>query len=205
MRSSALLAGAAALGLNSLAAADPPPPPAAPPPYAPPYGAPYPYPGPWMAPPPPGYAPWWAMPYGPPPERRSKGMMITGITLFGLGATATTAGIAMIVAASMARCVVEDSVAGSAGGAAHGPAPAPASARGGEHVRSSAAALNGCGSDFGVLGLGFSIAGGITGIIGVPLYVVGARPAPPKSAAPASALLPEVRVGVASGSLRWSF
>jgi hypothetical protein len=208
MRLLAPLSGLAVLMLSSLAFADPPagaPAAAEGAPPAPPL-APAAVPGAPMAPwvgPPPGYAPpsWWAPPPSAlVPERRSPGMMITGATLFGLGATATTAGGVLLGLLITHPCVD----AGQDVPVSTGPSPGGAAHRGDEHIRAAGQALSACDGGLVTVAFGLIVAGAATGVAGVPFYVVGARRVPPKAYAPASAV-PEIKVGLGGGSLRWTF
>jgi hypothetical protein len=170
--------------------AAPAPPPAAAPPFAPaPWGAPQAYGMPYAGQPYAPYgSPWAPPPYQPPvTERRSTGMMVAAIVLWGAGAVATVIGTAMYVPKAGEICEF-DTVGAQ-------PAPAHRAARR-ERIGTSRQALtNGCGDD---LTLGFSLmTGGIlAGIAAIPLFVVGDSRV---------RALPQLRVGATDTALRWTF
>ena len=152
----------------------------------------------------PGYAPPYMMysppgagappPYWVPTERRSNAMRTTGIVLFAAGGLITAVGGVIFGAVATTGCVDEAVID------ARAPAPAPAASR--EHVRSSHQALNGCDTSPGV-GLGIMGAGLLTAVVGIPLFVIGSKEVPVRTMT--GKLAPELRVGAASGSLRWLF
>lgn len=177
----------------SLAVPAPPPAvaPAYPPPIGPGYAAPYAF-----TPAPMAGGPYWTMP-PPVPERRSEGMRITGIVLFGVGGLATVAGATIFGLG--ANCFNEQPAFAEAT-----PRPAPASARGPggqERLGSARQALNTC--HLTTPGLGILVGGIVTAIIGVPIFVIGSRQKPGQPAV--RALAPSVRVGAGNAALHWTF
>ena len=160
---------------------------------------------------PPLYQPGYAAPYmvymppgagAPPPywtpmvqatERNSNAMRNTGIVLFTAGALVTAVGGVIFGAVATTGCALVD-----APGEIAQPGPAPAA----ERVRSSHQALNGCDTS-PVVGAGIIAAGMLTAALGVPLFVIGSRQVPARMQT--GNLAPELRVGAANASLRWSF
>lgn len=167
--------------------------PVAPVPYQPAYAPPY------MMYPPPGAGappPYW-MPMMPATERRSEAMRTTGIVLFAAGGLITAVGGVIFGAVATTGCVDEAIAIGEPE-----PAPAPAAVGSRERVRSSRQALNGCDTS-PVVGLGIMTAGVLTAVVGIPLFVIGSKQVPARTTT--GKLVPEVSVGAANASLRWSF
>ncbi len=140
--------------------------------------------------------PYW-MPIAPPTERRSNGMRTTGIVLFGAGGLVTAIGVAIFSATITTPCVFFD--AGSREG---GLPPSPSPAASSEHVRSARQALNGCDTS-PTVGLGIMGAGLLTAVAGIPLFVLGSKQVPARQ--PTGKLVPEVSLGAANASFRWTF
>ncbi len=138
--------------------------------------------------------PYW-MPVAPATERRSNAMRTTGIALFAAGGVITAVGGVVFAAVATTGCVDVISDGGPIA-----PAPSPAASH--EHVRSSRQALNGCDTSPGV-GLTILGAGLLTAVVGIPLFVIGSKQVPARTLT--GKLAPELRVGAAAGSLRWSF
>jgi hypothetical protein len=157
-------------------------------PYAPAYPPPYLvyYPQPGGAPP-----PSW-MPESP-TVRRSNALRTTGIVLFGLGGALSTAGAVIFGAIITHPCEIFD------GG---GEQPTGGLEASQERVRSSHQALNGCDDKPGT-GVAIIAAGAFTALVGLPLFVIGSKQVPARSAA--GKLVPEVSLGAGNGSLRWTF
>jgi hypothetical protein len=170
-------------------------------PYAQPYGAPYaqPYGAPYAQP----YGVPYAQPYGVPmygawapppavPERRSKGMRITGIVLWAVGGLASVVGGTVLGVAIANPCVYYEAQ----------PAGIALSFSGRrERVGTARQALSSCDAP-GVIGLGTLVAGALTGIVAIPLYVVGNSRAPGQ---PAALAAPELHVGATGAEVRWRF
>jgi hypothetical protein len=148
-------------------------------PYAQPYG------------PPPAFAPWGPAPV---PERRSPGMVITAIALWGTGGVATAVGAILLGAVMPNACVVYETADVPAASAA-------AALRGRERIGVARQALSRC--DRAVTGaFGSLIGGSVAAIVAIPLFVVGNRR---DGASAASAAVPELKVGATSAELRWAF
>jgi hypothetical protein len=141
--------------------------------------------------------PYW-MPIAPPTERRSNALRTTGIVLFAAGGLVSAVGTAIFAATVTTPCVFFD--AGSTEGELP-PSPSPAAASG-EHVRSARQALNGCDTS-PMVGLGIMGAGLLTAVAGLPLFVLGSKQVP--ASQPTGKLVPEVSVGAANASFRWTF
>ena len=151
------------------------------------------YPTPGMGAPP----PYW-MPVAGPTERRSNAMRSTGMVLFAAGGLATVVGGVIFAAVATTGCV--DQALPIEGG---GPTPAASAhltLR--EHVGSASQALNGCDTS-PMLGLGILTAGVLTGVAGIPLFVIGSKHVPARTMT--GKLTPELRVGAGNGTLRWTF
>jgi hypothetical protein len=196
----ASLALAAPLSISSLALAQTPPaaPPAAPQPASPtaapppmmPYAVPYvPY----------GY--WAPYPQAPVTERRSKGMMITGIVLWGASGVATVVGTSLFILGIGSTCIELASAPGSAGAAAR-PSFHPSSA--GERIGSAQQAFSGCGGPNPAVGFGIMTAGILSSLVAIPLFVVGNSRVPARPHDEIS-LAPTLRMGVGNASLSWNF
>jgi hypothetical protein len=169
----------------------PPPPGYGPPP--PGYGPPgyYPPPGPYYYYPPPG--PYYGQPGGPmappePKERRSTGMMVTGIVLAGIGGLGFIVGVAVY---STAESRISDCA----------------------YVYDYGA-YGSCDDDSDerqAAGIGMMIAGGALLAVGIPLAVVGGRKVSTKSKGQPepeveeASLVPELRMSTRSAALRWAF
>jgi hypothetical protein len=161
-------------------------------PYPPAYAPPY------MMYPPPGAgapSPYWM----PATERRSDSMRTTGIVLFAAGGLISAVGGVLFGAVASTPCIVFDE--GIAIGDP-GPVPASVSSGGRERVRSSRQALNGCDSS-PMIGLGIITAGVLTAVVGIPLFVIGSKQVPARTTT--GKLVPQVSVGAANASLRWTF
>jgi hypothetical protein len=148
--------------------------------------------------PPPGAgapSPYWM----PATERRSDSMRTTGIVLFAAGGLISAVGGVLFGAVASTPCIVFD--VGIAIGDP-GPVPASVSSGGRERVRSSRQALNGCDSS-PMIGLGIITAGVLTAVVGIPLFVIGSKQVPARTTT--GKLVPQVSVGAANASLRWTF
>jgi hypothetical protein len=145
---------------------------------------------------------------GPPParERRSNSMRVTGIVLLSVGGLLSVAGATLFITGT--TCVHEDLVfPGERTALPPEPVPAPeptpdGGQSGQERIGSGQQALNACDA-LATPGAGLFVGGLATAIAGIPLLVIGSKQVPAKSRR--EALLPEVTVGAASGSLRWTF
>jgi hypothetical protein len=154
------------------------------------------YPAPYTMYPPPGAGappPYW-MPVAGPTERRSDAMRSTGVVLFAAGGLATVVGGVIFAAVATTGCPDLPLDSAPATG------PAPAAAR--EHIRSAHQALNGCDTS-PTLGLGIITAGVLTAVAGIPLFVIGSKRVPARTVT--GKLAPEVTVGAANASFRWTF
>jgi hypothetical protein len=154
---------------------------------------------PYLMYPPPGAGapqPYW-MPVAGPSERRSNAMRSTGIALFGVGGLISAVGGVIFAAVATTGCV--DEVFASDVGPA--PASSPVTLRG-ENVRSAHQALNGCDTS-PTVGLGLITAGVLTAVAGIPLFVIGSKRVPARTMT--GKLAPEVAVGAANATLRWTF
>ena len=138
--------------------------------------------------------PYW-MPVAPPTERRSNALRTTGIVLFAAGGLATAVGGAFF-AVFMTGCRPGDIMTSDA------PQPGRSLEASRERVRSAHQALNSCRTA-PALGLGFITGGVITAVMGIPFFVIGSKQVPARTTT--GKLVPELRVGAANGSLRWSF
>lgn len=154
---------------------------------------------PYMMYPPPGAGapqPYW-MPVAVPTERRSNAMRTTGVVLFAAGGLATAVGGVIFAAVATTGCV--DEVFASDVGPA--PVSRPVTLRG-ENVRSAHQALNGCDTS-PTVGLGIITAGVLTAVAGIPLFVIGSKRVPARTMT--GKLAPELAVGAANATLRWTF
>ena len=138
--------------------------------------------------------PYW-MPVAPATERRSNTMRTAGIVLFAAGGLISAVGGVIFGAVESTGCV--DEVFAN-GGSDTGPTPAASR----ERVRSSHQALNGCDTS-PLVGPSIIMAGVLTAVVGIPLFVIGSKQVPARTVT--GTLSPELRVGAANASLRWSF
>jgi hypothetical protein len=142
-----------------------------------------------------GPLPYW-MPNAPPTERRSNALRTTGIVLFAAGGVITAVGSVIFAAVSTTECF--DQAVPLSGSAGAGPTPAASN----EHIRSAHQALNSCDTS-PTLGLGVMGAGLLTAVAGIPLFVIGSKQVPVRTAT--GKLAPEVTIGAANASFRWTF
>jgi hypothetical protein len=130
-------------------------------------------------------------------ERRSNGMRITGIALFTVGGVISAFGGVVFGAVSATGCPnfairLEENDGP--------PPPSPEAVH--ERVGTARLPLNGCDTS-PELGLGLIGAGALVAAAGIPLFVIGSKQVPARSEF--GNLLPVVRLGAGSGSLRWTF
>jgi hypothetical protein len=157
------------------------------------------YPAPYMMYPPPGAGappPYW-MPVAGPTQRRSDSMRTTGIVLFAAGGLATAVGGVIFSAVATTGC---PEVFVSDGGGPTPPVSAHVTLR--EQVGTAHQALNGCDTS-PMLGLGILTAGVLTAVAGIPLFVIGSKRVPARTTT--GKLAPELTVGAANATLRWTF
>jgi hypothetical protein len=189
MRLLATSIAAASLLVPSLASAQMPPAPNVAP--AAPYAAPY-------APP---YGFWAPYPQAPVTERRSKGMMITGIAMWGAAGVATGVGMGLFLTSVGSVCAFADG--GAPGGLSASPRASFKTASAGERVGSARQAFSSCTGNPDV-GFGIMSAGIISSFVAIPLFVVGnsrvpARPHDDLASAPT------LRLGLGNASISWQF
>jgi hypothetical protein len=129
-------------------------------------------------------------------ERNSDAMRTTGKLFFLAGGGLSIVGTFMLIHVETTHCFFE------AGASPTAPASVPASTGSLERVRSSSQALNGCDTS-PVPAVGVLVAGVLTAVAGIPLFMIGSKQVP--AGGRTGKLIPQVSIGAASGSLRWSF